>query len=388
MVKYFKELENKKDFYLSLVSYSKSFENNHLYNAIIPHTFIEKYSDLFKWGESLIKIYDNFDIETFDRNTICSTYEQFVEKNDIWQSFESLKEDMYFYRINLDKIELSSLEIECYLLTTRKIANLFQSLLPHNKELYLSICKRITNALKDLNNYILINCKYEDKSEHLYQPDAWYITPNNYLYNTGSEGHAGRDLNVIYRKQCNSFKKGHFYFDNSLSKSYFDIAKEIKDNDYITEEEYANFLNYASRPMYLDHIGFLSLTRDRNILKLILGIVNAQACMYKSFEDLCIKTNNPKEELANLNKITNDDIRDILVRFCGFHKVESTVDKTITTSLINYEEEFKEYIDKGWTISFVPPIIIDECNHTIKEYPEEFLKIRKLLKSNNLNPIL
>lgn len=132
--------------------------------------------------------------------------------------------------------------------------------------------------------------------------------------------------------------------------------------------------------MYLEQIGFLPITRNRNVLKLLLGIVNAQACMYKSFEDLCIKTNNPKEELENLERITNDDIRDILVRFCGFHKVESIVDKTITTSLINYKETFKEYIDKGWTISFVPPIIIDEYDHTIKEYPEEFLTIRKLLK--------
>lgn len=123
MVKYFEELENKKEFYLSLVSYEKSFRNKHLNNAIVPHSFIEKYSNLFNWGASLIKIYDNFDIEKFDRNTVCNTYEQFEEKNEIVQGFESLKEKMFFYKIDLDKVELSSLEIECYLRTTREIAS-------------------------------------------------------------------------------------------------------------------------------------------------------------------------------------------------------------------------------------------------------------------------
>jgi len=73
----------------------------------------------------------------------------------------------------------------------------------------------------------------------------------------------------------------------------------------------------------------------------------------------------------------------MLVRCCGFHKVTSLPDKIITTSLINYEDEFREYIEKGWKIDFLPPIIINESKGTIEEYPEEFLTIRKILKKYN-----
>ena len=55
-------------------------------------------------------------------------------------------------------------------------------------------------------------------------------------------------------------------------------------------------------------------------------------------------------------------------------------EKTITTSCINYEVKFEEYIKKGWNIVFIPPIIIDEDNHNVIHYPEEFLTIRKILK--------
>ena len=77
------------------------------------------------------------------------------------------------------------------------------------------------------------------------------------------------------------------------------------------------------------------------------------------------------------------DFNDMLVKCCGFHKVTSLPDKIITTSLINYEEEFREYIEKGWKIDFLPPIIINEEKGILEDYPEEFLTIRKILKKYN-----
>ena len=56
------------------------------------------------------------------------------------------------------------------------------------------------------------------------------------------------------------------------------------------------------------------------------------------------------------------------------------VEKTITTSCINYESELEEYIKNGWNIVFIPPFIIDEYDHCMREYSEEFLVIKKLLK--------
>ena len=77
----------------------------------------------------------------------------------------------------------------------------------------------------------------------------------------------------------------------------------------------------------------------------------------------------------------------MLVRCCGFHKVLSIPEefypiKTIVTSVINYEEVFREYIEKGWKINFVPPIVLNKELGKLEEYPEEFLTVRKVLKSD------
>ena len=42
---------------------------------------------------------------------------------------------------------------------------------------------------------------------------------------------------------------------------------------------------------------------------------------------------------------------------------------------------FDEYIKSGWTIQFIPPIIINKEKGYIEEYPKEFLTIRRILKS-------
>ena len=374
MVKYFKELENKKEFYLPLIEFDRYGEKI-VPDAKISHTFIEEYSDVFNKGDSLIRIFENFDIDKWDSDNVCLTYEQYEEKNDIWFGFDTLRNDMDLSKSNFSKLNLTASEIKGYLLTIKDIAFLFQSLLPHHKELYSAMYERIKTALKVLENYAVIKYEKEDKGKYLYQPDAWYITPNNYLYNV--DDHSGRNLFIKYRLERDSLVE---HTDNKLSDFYFDMAKEIEEKNYVTRGLFQHFLNYCSKPMYLEEIDSIPITRERNVIKLILGIINAHACFYKTFEELCLKTDNPKEELEKIERITNHCTRDILVRYCGFHKVESTVDKTITTSLVNYEEEFKEYIDRGWTISFVPPIIMDDYDHTIKEYPEEFLKIRKVLK--------
>lgn len=80
-------------------------------------------------------------------------------------------------------------------------------------------------------------------------------------------------------------------------------------------------------------------------------------------------------------KWTKNDIGDILVRCCGFHKIESTLEKTITTSCVDYEIQFEEYIKKGWKIQFVSPIIINQKLGEVEKYNNDFIVIRKVLKN-------
>ena len=79
-------------------------------------------------------------------------------------------------------------------------------------------------------------------------------------------------------------------------------------------------------------------------------------------------------------KISGDELTDIFVRCCGFHKVESKEEKTITTSDIRYKETFKDYIEEGWNIVFIPPIIILKDIGTTKELDINSPFVKKYIK--------
>lgn len=62
MIKYYKELENRLKYYLTLVNVEDKGKKV-IFNYEISLLFIEKYAILFKNGESLISIYKNFNID-------------------------------------------------------------------------------------------------------------------------------------------------------------------------------------------------------------------------------------------------------------------------------------------------------------------------------------
>lgn len=385
MVKYFKELENRNNYYLPLIN---EFDNGkkEVYDSLVPLSFIEKNAELFSIGPSLINIFNNINIDEWWNNS----FENYEIKSEIMSEYYRIQEDELPYAIHfLNNINIDCRSIINYLNIMNRISVFFKDMFSHNKEVYELFSNKFKKAIKKIEEYNTI--EYQPKKEDLkYQPDSWYITPNNYLYNTGYSDHKGRDLLFNYNRICSSINSGEPIKNpqfsskyTSVSEAFLNKSKDIEKNGYVTIGDFKTYLNYLSQPMCLEKKdNVIPITREKHVVQIILGVINAQASMYSFFEDLYLNTNNPKEELEKIEKLTNNSIRDILVRCCGFHKVESTVDKTITTSLINYEDEFSEYINKGWNIVFIPPIIIDSYDNTVKEYPEEFIKIRKLLNNN------
>lgn len=376
MIKYFKELENREEYYLALVNVEDNGKKE-VYDYRIPLSFIEKYSEIFKQGDLLINIFNRFNIDEWFKKNIYIDYENACS---VSSEFESIEEEIYWILDEYKKIDFSSKAIENYLYLIKRLSFIYIDLFPKNKEYYTSLNKTIIEAINELKKYMTIQYE-QNKKDNVYQPDAWYITPNGYLYNVGKYGHKGRDLSFNY----NRIKYSINYNENVLethktSDGYLNMSKEIKEKGYITAGQFKNFLNYISQPVYLEYINGIPVTRERHIIELILGIINAKACFYRFFEDLYIYTESPQNEIEKIIDWTNDDIGDILVRCCGFHKVESTQTKTITTSLINYESEFSDYINNGWTIRFIPPIIINKDKKNIEEYDSDFLIIRQLLK--------
>ena len=377
MIKYYKELENKLNCYLTLVNVNDRGKKK-LYNYQISLLHITKYANLIEKTEFLINIYKNFNINEWFKNNMYIDYDNACYA---YSEFESIREEFYLILEEYKKINFSSRAIEDYLYLIKRLSFLYIDLFPSNEQYYTLFNNAINVAIDELKKYNTIHYN-PNKVDNIYQLDAWYITSNGYLYNPGGDGHKSRNLAFNYNKIKNSIDNNEIILDNhENSNGYLNISKKIKENGYITADQFKVFLNYISQPAYLESINGIPITREKHVIQLILGIINAQACFYRFFEDLCIYTKNPKDEIEKLLHWTNNDIRDVLVRCCGFHKIESMLEKTITTSCINYEIEFEEYVNNGWQIEFIPPFIIDEDNHCLKEYPEDLLVIRRLLKT-------
>ena len=377
MVKYFNMLENRKEFFLALINNQKR-EEIYSFNCNIPISYIEKYSNLFEKTEFLIDIYKNFDInQWFDKNV----YINYEKVCSVLNEFENIKEEIDWILEDYKKIDCTSKAIQDYLYLIKRLSYIYMDLFPNERDFYALLNKTILEAIEELKIISTVKCK-SNKGVNIYQPDAWYITPNNYLYNAGEDGHKSRDLTFNYNRLVRLIFNNEIDLSNhDISSSYFNELEEIKENGYITASQFKVYLNYISQPVYLNSVSGMPITMDKRTIKLVSGIINAQQYFYKFFEDLFINTKSPISEINKIMKWTKNDIGDILVRCCGFHKIESMLEKTITTSCVDYEIQFEEYIKKGWKIQFVSPIIINQKLGEVEKYNNDFIVIRKVLKN-------
>ncbi len=75
MIKYFKELDNRKNYFLPLVNIYDSGKRS-VSSFKIPVSFIEKYHDVFEIATSLISMYKIFDIDAWFRKNMYRDYEE------------------------------------------------------------------------------------------------------------------------------------------------------------------------------------------------------------------------------------------------------------------------------------------------------------------------
>lgn len=377
MVKYFNMLENRKEFFLALINNQKR-EEIYSFNCNIPISYIKKYSNLFEKTEFLIDVYKNFDInQWFDKNV----YINYEKVCSVLNEFENIKEEIDWILEDYKKIDCTSKAIQDYLYLIERLSYIYMDLFPNERDFYALLNKTILEAIEELKIISTVKCK-SNKGVNIYQPDAWYITPNNYLYNAGEDGHKSRDLTFNYNRLVRLIVNNEIDLSNhDISSSYFNELEEIKENGYITASQFKVYLNYISQPVYLNSVSGMPITMDKRTIKLVSGIINAQQYFFKFFEDLFINTKSPISEINKIMKWTKNDIGDILVRCCGFHKIESMLEKTITTSCVDYEIQFEEYIKKGWKIQFVSPIIINQKLGEVEKYNNDFIVIRKVLKN-------
>lgn len=419
MVSFFRELENPNGYYIDFNDIS-SCNKKEVNLEILPITFFEKYSYLFKKIEEydllfeknnngkklylnsnfnypdvpLEWLYGSFidgrslnslDGMNLSKNGIEKMYflkEEYSDRyngNDFVSDFLEYFMAIYDYFIYFEKlIDCSKEAIFRYLTATKTMAK-YQDKLTKNDEVLFD------EALTYIRNYKIEISNNDHKTFRMYLPNSWYITPYNHLYNSmGVNGH--KEASLIYPFYYSIVRDDNVY----NFSSYLKEAKMTLKNGFVdktTFEHYTN-LHFDFSSFYPEYYFYLNdidkskyrctdhKTYNPKIVMLIAGIQSAHAGLYSFFNSL---KNNSCDYYGDLDFVKKLGLDEILVRCCGFHKISSILDKTITTSCVYYEEELSEYIKRGWNIDFVKPIVLNPSTKRLEEYSDEFLLIKKML---------
>ncbi len=189
------------------------------------------------------------------------------------------------------------------------------------------------------------------------------------------------------------------YFDenselNIHAKDSFEIIKEHttrEDIKKLTPETYLSLIFYNElNNMYmniledsnkgLDKYSHMQTVIFNQLAKeMVAGIYMAHAMVIKFFAELYENSKNYYEDVKYL--INNLSWDDLLVRCCGFNKVVlqkkgNDCYKKITTSNMNYEEEFKEYIEHGWNIDYLSQITIQKDTGILRDM-DSYYKVKR-----------
>lgn len=415
MIRYFKELEKPNDYYLDLIN-TRLYGKTNIDLKVLPLEFFEKYNYLFfkienfdllfENNDKRKKLYLNSDIDCSDiplewayssfingqglddmglskngidkMNYFKREYSKKYKGKNFVNDFEKYFMAIYYQFVYSDNgVNCSKNCIFNYLSSAKTMAK-YQNKLSKDDEVLFN------DALNYIKNYKIEIPHKNFEPIRIYLPNSWYITPYNHLYNTmGPDGH--KEANLIYPFYYSIIRDDEVCNPCALLKS----AKRSLEQGFIDKFTFDNYTNlmYDFSTIYpesyynlsdLEKYRYTSLYRktyNPRIVKLIAGINSAQAGLFSFFYHL---KNNSCDYYSDLDFIKQFDLDEILVRCCGFHKISSICDKTITTSCINYEEEFEEYIRKGWNIDFIKPIILNPYTKRVEEYSDEFLLIKKM----------
>lgn len=374
MVKYFKELDNLNDFKVYIMQ-DNSYKID---NREITLSFYKKYYKIFEY----IRNFNNL----FELKLLNSTF--FMENNqkrylrqiEIIKLIEKnylAKNQLYDYLIGDEYKKILDLLNRIDNINSNELIklfsfynNLFDIINPFNDK---SALKLIKMALNELNNNELYKIF---KNNTITLPNYWYILPsfhelNERLYNTtGENGH--KEANLVYP-----------YYDALNGKLinpniFIDKVKDIEKNgvslyDYISYVRYGfgtfpNLLNDNSNTFEVkSHI--------KNNIIAVSGSVMAQGLLWNYFWNLNQKVDNYKEALGKFQNIVLDDF---LVRFVGFHKIILiNEERIISTSNLNYQEEFTDYKNNGWQIDFTKPLYYNYKKNQIEEIDDDIVKLKQ-----------
>lgn len=387
MYKYFRELENLREFktYLAWDPLDKN-QDLSLYNINYTNDLLKKLQVLFP----KLMVIDDM-IMGLNKQLLAYSLEDELLSDEIWSKsdvFFHLRENYSFssHRILEEEVKLTTWELQCILKEIDEIIPLLSNFYSNHKDFLLDTQKQMKALFDEIEKKSTIKMPPKRSGIAIEWPAAWYITPNGYLYNTGFGHKKGNLVNSLYYTIYELLKENK----SIPSIHHADHIHHIIERGYITDKELRDYYHLIYRlptivtpEVEIDRMRYKNLLRlskteykritstpdfeypnpersyQKNLITLITGYLSAETALYSSFN----RVNNSlskRELLTQLKELTRNDIRDVLVRFSGFHKIESIVDKTITTSSLYAIKEFSNYLNAGWSLHIIPGIVYDE----------------------------
>lgn len=384
-------------FYKDLDNYTIAVKNNEFEKRIYPQVpveFLKKYSYIFKELKFIDRLLNSFNEKLFftsynyNGNEDISN-EQYRKIAELASHIETNTYEYETYNINkyiiIDNDVFHLLhDIENYHTCSLYLKDLF----PNFKEKIINIINHLEIIEEDIKKLIF---KIDPDEYITYKfPNAFFITPNGYLYNSGGEkGHKVNNFINNYIRIVNCFNNNYsLEFDlineneSSNNKNYineFEFGKGWLNCGYKPITIYTKEINYAekinkiimnNRELFKN---FKLLDTERSyqtkLVELLKGFYDAEFHFFNYFNNNFKE--NPKEEYQELKNIIGniglyDEIVEILVRCIGFSKIESQVSKTITTTSLKPVTDFYNYLINGYDVVIIPKIINE--NSKIKEF--------------------
>jgi hypothetical protein len=398
MYKYFPEMEHLANFktYLLDKRHYNIIGDVSVWNIPLKEEFINKYKDLLEiinYINTLMKLV-NHDLEYEPIIYKNLSDEGIIEFNRLILKFNEEKEYENIIDINNVGFIWSFTE---FLRTYVNYSSYLCTLFPDSKYLNKShdILFKALRELEDKNT-IKIQPNSNETIEFIW-PNAWYITPNGFLYNTnGKRGHKGGNLiyefesikhtlesqgnirNICYSERIKKIlESGYILYDefDDYCNSKYDLLTVDTPDIIRVRETYKKYLEYFEDMKEEEHdifcrLSYLKLylnkkSYQKNLITLITGYYAAEESFHNSFVKLN-ESNKKPELLEKILDLSQGCLEDILVKYSDFSKIE-TCEKKITTSSMNGIKEFKLYLEKGWDLYIVPKIIYDKENDDIFE---------------------
>lgn len=363
-MQYYAEIEN--DFYLP-VNVQKNI-NNELENSGVPKWFYEKYQNIIALIPKIRELFIKFTLNSCD------------DKYDNCH----LKKLLHLYKMKYLNF-MTNGDDDLTLLGMKNIIQSFGSILEllyridntlFEKEYFISLMQLCNSALIDIGNIdgSLVKC---------YLPNNWLLTSKGYLYNMQSTAHEAASYSGYYLEKKNWFMtKKESCVDNS-NRSFIKInpLPELSDASVILKSGCVSFNTCDALLHYVDYYHFNCRIYDSKVIMVSVGMIELRQDLFRFFEKLELYTDSPKDNLKKVIEITKDNYLDILIRCCGVSKITYPPIKTIITSSLTARSDFKEYLDKGYNVCFIPPIIINREKRIVEELNMNSLMVNSYIKN-------